>query len=132
MVALGCALLLGGRAQAETKPGDWAELKAYHAVMSVAFHSAEDGNLGPVKTRSAELADVSKKWSASQPPADFAKPAIREKLRLLQQESVALHALVQGGKAGDAEIKAALFKLHDRFHEIVGACRDEGAPPKKK
>lgn len=122
------AALLGTAAglSAETKPSSWAELKAYHGVMAATFHPAEGGNLEPVKTRSGELASVAKAWMLSTPPADFNKPAIVDKLKLLQAESVALDTLVKGKKATDAEIKAALFKLHDRFHEIVGACRDEG------
>jgi hypothetical protein len=130
-IALALTLPLLARLGAETKPGSWAELKEYHSVMSVAFHSAEDGNLEPVKTRSGELAEVSKKWLASKPPADFDQPAIREKLKLLQAESAALDRLVRGKTASDAEIKAALFKLHDRFHEIVGACREHGSGTKK-
>jgi len=27
--------------------------------------------------------------------------------------------------AGDEQIKKDLTALHDRFHEIIGACRDE-------
>ncbi|MBM3855473.1 MAG: hypothetical protein FJ399_20345 [Verrucomicrobia bacterium] len=130
-VVISIGLASVARLGAETKPGSWAELKEYHSVMSVAFHSAEDGNLEPVKTRSGELAEVSKKWLASKPPADFDQPAIKEKLRLLQAESAALDRLVRGKKASDAEIKETLFKLHDRFHEIVGACREHGGGAKK-
>jgi hypothetical protein len=118
-------------AGAETKPSSWAELKAYHGVMSVSFHSAEDGNLEPVKTRSGELAEVAAKWLKSTPPAEFNQPAIKEKLVLLQKESAALDSLIKSKKAGDPEIKAALFKLHDRFHEIVGACKDHAKGEKK-
>lgn len=117
-------------ARAETKPGSWAELKAYHSVMSTTFHPAEDGNLEPIKTRSHELVTTVNAWVKSTPPADFNKPAIREKLLKLQTESVALDRLVQAKKATDAELKAALTKLHDCFHDVVGACADEGKDKK--
>lgn len=39
---------------------------------------------------------------------------------------IALDKLIKDKKATDAEIKAALEKLHDRFHEVVGACKNEG------
>ncbi len=130
LTVVAAAWLCATRLVAETKPGSWAELKAYHTVMAATFHPAEDGNLEPVKQRSGELASVSKAWLQSKPPADFNKPAILEKLKLLQVESAALDTLISGKKATDADIKASLFKLHDRFHEIVGACRDEGKADK--
>lgn len=130
LMVVATAWLCATRLAAETKPGSWVELKAYHSVMAATFHPAEDGNLEPVKQRSGELASVSKAWLQSKPPADFNKPAILEKLKLLQAESAALDTLVSSKKASDAEIKASLFKLHDRFHEIVGACRDEGKADK--
>ena len=123
---LAAALLGGARALAETKPAAWAELKAYHGVMAATFHPAEDGKLEPIRTRSGELAATAAAWVKSTPPADFNQPAIAAKLKLLATESAALDQLVRSGQVADADLKAALTKLHDRFHEIVGACRDAG------
>lgn len=125
------ALLLTAGYAAEMKPGSWAELKGYHSVMSTTFHPAEEGKLEPIKTRSAELAAAASAWLKSTPPAEFNKPAILAKLKLLDTESAALDALIKSKKASDAEITAALTKLHDRFHEIVGACSDEIKAAKK-
>ena len=115
---------------AATKPGSWAELKAYHEVMSSTFHPAEEGKLEPIKTRSSELASAAAAWVASKPPTEFNTPAITISLKLLHQESVALDKLIAGKKASDDEIKAALVKLHDRFHEVVGACAEAGKDAK--
>lgn len=125
------ALLIAPRVWAETKPSSWAELKAYHGVMSSTFHPAEEGKLEPIKTRSAELAAAAKAWLKSTPPAEFNKPAILAKLKLLDVESSALDKLIKAGKATDTEITATLTKVHDRFHEIVGACADEGKAAKQ-
>jgi len=81
--------------------------------MSTTFHPAEEGKLEPIKTRSAELAAAASAWLKSTPPAEFNKPAILAKLKLLDAESAALDALIKGKKATDAEITAALTKLHD-------------------
>ena len=81
---IAAVLFTASRVWAETKPGSWAELKGYHAVMSATFHPAEEGKLDPIKTRSAELVGAAQAWVASKPPADFAKPTIAEKLKLLQ------------------------------------------------
>lgn len=109
----------------QTKPGSWAELKAYHTVMSTTFHPSEEGNFEPIKTRSGELAEAAKNWKNSTPPAEFNKPTVKEKLNLLYDESVSLDKFIKEKKPSDAEIKVALEKLHDRFHEIVGACKSE-------
>lgn len=127
---LAAALVGAASAFAATKPGSWAELKAYHDVMSSTFHPAEEGKLDPIKTRSGELAKAAAAWVTSKPPAEFNQPAIIASLKLLHQESVALDKLIAAKKSTDAEITAALTKLHDRFHEVVGACADAGKDAK--
>jgi len=120
------ALFFGNRLFSQAKPGSWTELKAYHSIMSSTFHPSEDGNLEPIKTRSTELAEAAKAWKNSTPPAEFNKSTVKEILKKLDEESEALDKLVKGKKATDTEIKNALEKLHERFHEIVGACKTEG------
>lgn len=119
-------LFAGTMAFSQTKSGGWKELKAYHSIMSSTFHPSEDGNLEPIKTRSGELAEAAKTWKNSTPPAEFDKPAVKETLKHLDEESAALDKMIKEKKATDAEIKTALEKLHDRFHEVVGACKSEG------
>lgn len=100
---------------------EWPERTAFHSVMSTTFHPAEDGNLEPIKKRSGEMVQKAKEWKESTPPPAFNKPVIKKKLKLLYKESKALDKMVKE-KASDEKIKKALFKLHDRFHQIVEAC----------
>jgi hypothetical protein len=46
-------------AQANDK---WAELEAYHDVMSQTFHPAEEGKLEPIRKRAGELAEKARQW----------------------------------------------------------------------
>lgn len=119
------AFFTANAAFSQAKPGSWVELKAYHSVMSTTFHPSEEGNFEPIKTRSGELAEAAKAWKNSTPPAEFNKASVKEKLNLLYNESVALDKFIKEQKPSDADIKVALEKLHDRFHEIVGACKSE-------
>ena len=123
-VALIATFLFTNPIKSQTKPDSWPQKKAFHDVMSTTFHPSEEGNLEPIKKRSGEMAQKAEEWLKSTPPAEFDKPIVKEKLKLLYKESKALDKLVKS-KASDEEIKTALAKLHDRFHEIVSACGDE-------
>jgi hypothetical protein len=105
----------------EPKKTVWAELDAYHTVMSQTFHPAEEGNLKPVLTRSQELADKAKVLANSTVPEKYQKKDVGAILKKLEQESLALHQMVTSKKS-DEEIKKAIFALHDRFHEVMEKC----------
>ncbi|MFH1004887.1 MAG: hypothetical protein V1781_05270 [Bacteroidota bacterium] len=122
LVAVIAAFLFTNVTKSQSKHNDsWPEKTAFHSVMSSTFHPSEEGNLEPIKRRSKEMVQKAKEWMESTPPADFNKPTIKEKLKLLYQESKTLNKLVKS-KTSDEEIKTALAKLHDRFHEIVIIC----------
>ncbi|MBL8172373.1 MAG: hypothetical protein JNJ50_29710 [Acidobacteria bacterium] len=102
----------------------WAELDAYHNVMSQTFHPAEDGKLEPIRKRAGELADKAKQWLESKPPKVYESADIKALLVKLNAESKALADAIANG-AKDEQLKKDLTALHDRFHEIIGACREE-------
>ncbi len=102
----------------------WAELDAYHNVMSQTFHPAEEGKLEPIRKRAGELADKAKQWLESKPPKVYESADIKALLVKLNAESKALADAIANG-AKDEQLKKDLTALHDRFHEIIGACREE-------
>ena len=118
----------GDKAKTESvaiKPADqWAELESYHEIMSQTFHPAEEGKLEPIRKLAGELAARSQKWLASTPPKIYDTPNIKAILVKLNAESKALADSIAKG-AKDEQIKTDLTALHDRFHEIMGACREE-------
>ncbi|HMP91860.1 MAG TPA: hypothetical protein PKD90_03260 [Phnomibacter sp.] len=115
--------LVAARAQAQTKPGDWKELKDFHGVMSETFHPAEEGKLDPIKQRSAEMVQKATTWKKSTPPAEFNKPEIQKSLTKLVKGSKELDKMVKKS-ASDEALTKKLTDLHDVFHEIVGLCKD--------
>lgn len=64
---------------------DWAELKQFHGVMSQTFHPAEEGNLKPIKERSAELLQKATALKQSKVPAAFDKPEIKKAVADLEK-----------------------------------------------
>jgi hypothetical protein len=109
---------------AQPKPSDWAELKAFHEVMSKTFHPAEEGKLDPIKSRSGEMVEKAVAWQKSAPPADFDKPEIKKELKNLVKGSKELDKMVKKN-ASDADLTKKLTSVHDVFHNIVGLCKDE-------
>lgn len=103
----------------------WAELKTFHGVMSQTFHPSEEGDLQPIKTRSAEMAEKANALAKEAIPTEFATPAIQDAVKRLQKDSKALHKLVKNKKTKDEQITKSLAALHDVFHEIVGLCKNE-------
>ena len=101
----------------------WLALDEYHKVMSATFHPAEEGNLAPLKAKANELAAKAKLLSQSAIPSDFQKAGIKELIGKLEKESAALAKMVKTKKS-DEVLKKTIFALHDRFHEVMGKCRE--------
>jgi hypothetical protein len=99
----------------------WKELDEYHAVMAATFHPAEEGNLQPVLTRAGELAEKATVLKKSTIPTDYQKEGVKASVDLLAKESADLAKMVKDKKS-EAELKKAIFALHDRFHEVMEKC----------
>lgn len=102
--------------------GNWAELHAFHSVMSKTFHPAEENNLQPVKDNAADLLAKAKVWQASAIPADYNKEETTKTLTTLVAKCEELNAAVIAGKT-DADLKKLITEAHDIFHQIVEKCR---------
>ncbi|MCS6807995.1 MAG: hypothetical protein RML40_04875 [Bacteroidota bacterium] len=89
--------------------------------MAKTFHPMEEGNFAPIMSRATELAEKARMWADATPPKQFNTPTIKELLNKLKVESQALAELV-AAKRSEEDIKQALTALHERFHEIAGAC----------
>jgi len=103
------------------KFANWPEIKAFHKVMSQTFHPSEEGNLQPIKERSAEMAEKATALKTTLIPTPFNKKEIIAAITTLAKDSKTLDKLVKS-KATDDKITKALNDLHDVFHTIVGLC----------
>jgi hypothetical protein len=82
----------------------------------------EEGKMAPILSRAGELADKAKAWADAPIPAAFDKAPVKDLLGKLSTESKALADMI-AAKAPEADVKKSLTALHDRFHEITGACK---------
>jgi hypothetical protein len=99
----------------------WAELKAFHVVMSQTFHPAEEGNLAPIRERSGELYTKAVALANSKAPAEYNKPEIMAAAKDLTEKTKQLNELVKA-KGDDTKVKELLTATHNSFHKIVGLC----------
>ncbi len=112
------------KAATKGKFDEWPALKDFHKVMSQTFHPSENGDLKPIKARSAEMVAKADLLAKSIIPTEFNKKEVVSAVQKLKVDSKKLDKLVKGKKS-DKEITEALFKLHDVFHEIIGLCSNE-------
>lgn len=115
------ALFLFSAAKVSFAGEKWAELEAFHKVMSETFHPAEEGNYQPIKDRIGEMVSAASSLVANPVPAEYNKPEILAAAQKLETDSKALETKIKAG-ATDQEIFTDLNALHDTFHTIVGLC----------
>ncbi len=115
------ALFLFSAAKVSFAGEKWAELEAFHKVMSQTFHPAEEGNYQPIKDRIGEMVSAASSLVANPVPAEYNKPEILAAAQKLETDSKALETKIKAG-ATDQEIFTDLNALHDTFHTIVGLC----------
>jgi hypothetical protein len=117
------------------KGESWKELDAYHALMMATWHPAKDSsNLAPFRARAAEMVAAAKTVAASKAPASCGgKAEIVAAQKALPAETEKA-ATLAAGKTSDADLKAALKGLHDKFEVLEMGCGGmemKGMAPKK-
>ncbi|MBK8495558.1 MAG: hypothetical protein IPL50_11415 [Chitinophagaceae bacterium] len=107
---------------AQSAQPTWAEMKTFHSLMSVTFHSAEDGNFVPLKAKADSLLIVAKLWQASPVPADFRPAETEAALEKLVYKCMAIKKAVRTGIT-DEKLLSMITQAHDIFHTVAGECR---------
>ena len=105
------------------KRANWKEMHDYHEVMSVTFHSAEEGNLAPLREKSGMLLERAEAWKKSAVPAGYKPEVTKAVLKRLVKQCKVVNKAVKKGKS-DAELTKMITKTHDIFHEIMEKCRE--------
>jgi hypothetical protein len=109
---------------AQAKKEKWAQMDAYHQMMSKTFHTGDEGNLEAIKKTSQLLLERADAITEESIPANLRSAKLSEALVVLKRETKKVDDLVQA-KAPDATIVKVLTNLHDVFHQIVGMCGPE-------
>ena len=100
----------------------WKELDAYHMVMMQVWHPAkEKGDLAPIRGQAGKLADAADVWARATVPSACDTPDNRANIATIRTESRALVTLA--GSGSDADLKAALAAVHERFELVNRGCK---------
>lgn len=98
----------------------WPELDATHALLMATWHPAQKDSLAMARAKSGEMLAAVNAWVASKGPAACDNAAARALLPAIAADAKAFAA---GAKAGsDADVKAALKKVHDGFEKAAMPC----------
>ncbi len=99
----------------------WGELDALHGLLMTAWHPAEKDSLGLARSLAPALASVTDAWSKSKGPAACDNAAAR-KLMPAVAADVNAYADLVARKGADADVKAALKRVHDGFKKVAMPC----------
>ena len=116
------------KAQAAHAASGWKEMDAFHQLMMATWHPAQGkSDLAPTRAQAGAMADAARAWAAAAVPKACDTPATRTALSQLATDSRALADLAMKPATPDAELKAALKALHDRFEPLEHGCAPAGA-----
>jgi hypothetical protein len=116
------------RKDAPHASGGWKEMDAFHNVMAATWHPAGQKNdLKPLRAQAGALAEAARTWAAAPVPKACDTPATRGTIAGLATDARAIADRVAKPASTDAELKAALKALHDRFETVEESCKPAGA-----
>jgi len=111
---------MGQGGSMEMKSG-WVELDAFHALLMATWHPAQKDSLAPARSLAPTLVASVAAWAKSKGPATCDNAAARQVLPGVVTDVNGFGAVV-ARKATDAEVKAALKKVHDGFEKVAMPC----------
>lgn len=101
----------------------WTALNEFHKILSQTYHPAEEGNMDPIKTRSAELMLAAVNLKSSKKPKSVDTAEINSSIEILVKKSNELHKMVKK-KMTNPILKAKLYEIHQEFHKLEESCKD--------
>lgn len=100
----------------------WKELDAYHTLMAASWHPAKNNDLKPIRAKADSLAASAKAWAASKVPTACETKPIKDAIADVVTGSAKVAQLVTS-QAADADVRAALHDVHERFEVVEKGCK---------
>ena len=116
----GMSAMPGGMMQGGMTSG-WGELDAFHSLLMATWHPAEKDSVALARSLAATLSAAADAWVKSKGPKACDNAAMRQALPEIVASTKA-YASVAANSAKDADVKAALKKVHDGFEKAAMPC----------
>src|SRR5688572_6517710 len=100
----------------------WKELDAYHTLMAATWHPAKSNDLKPIRAKADSLSLAAKVWGEAKVPSACDKPELKSAIADVVTGSAKVAQLV-AKNVPDAELKAALHDVHERFEVVEKGCQ---------
>jgi len=100
----------------------WKELDAFHALLATTWHPVGSGDFKPIRAKADSLAQAAKAWSESTVPAACDTEPLKAAIKDAASGAAKVRELVGKG-ATDADLKAALHEVHERFEVVEKGCK---------
>ena len=100
----------------------WKELDAFHTLMAATWHPAKSNDLKPIRARADSLAAAARVWSQAKAPAACDTETLKAAIADVVTGSAKVEQLVAKNVA-DAELRAALHDVHERFEVVEKGCK---------
>ncbi len=99
----------------------WKELDAFHEIMAATWHPSASNDLQPIRAKADSLSASAKRWAGSAVPAACDTKPIRDAIADVVAGSAKVAQLV-AAKASDADVRASLHHVHERFEVVEHGC----------
>ena len=100
----------------------WKELDAFHTLMAATWHPAKSNDLKPIRSKADSLSLAAQAWSRAKVPTACDTAPLKAAIDDVVSGSAKVAQLV-GSNASDAEVRAALHDVHDRFEVVEKGCK---------
>jgi hypothetical protein len=100
----------------------WKELDAFHTLMAATWHPAKSNDLKPIRAKADSLSLAAQVWSKSKVPAACDTEPLKTAIADVVAGSARVEQLV-AKSAADADLRAALHDVHERFEVVEKGCK---------
>ena len=122
VVALAAPVQAQDHAAHHAARSGWKELDAYHDLMAATWHPAQKDDLKPARAKADSLSAAAKAWSDSKAPAACDTKVIKDAIAEVVAGTTKVLHLVHGN-AADADLKAAMHDVHEKFEVVEKGCK---------
>jgi hypothetical protein len=123
-IALSTSAVAQDHAMEHHKQSGWKQLDGYHPLLAATWHPAAANDLKPARAKADSLSAAAVAWGASKVPAACDTKPIKDAIAEVVSGSAKVAQLVRENVA-DAEVKAALHDVHERFEVVEKGCKPD-------